>query len=122
MSNMDCKNTICIEKYSHEKPIDTMHLGISFIKKWNLLSLGQGVGEIQGGGPSEESTRIHKALGGQHPVPPVFPHATVGLGVSTSDSRFLVDPPAPSPPASLGVTARGGEPGPSIGGGCLVVV
>jgi hypothetical protein len=46
----------------------------------------------------------------------VFPLATVDLGGSGGDPASPVDPPAPSPPAPLGVTVRGGEPGPSAGG------
>jgi hypothetical protein len=42
--------------------------------------------------------------------------ATVDLGGSGGDLASLVDLSAPSPPAPLGVTLRGGEPGPSAVG------
>jgi hypothetical protein len=45
-----------------------------------------------------------------------YPLATVDLGDSEGDLASPLDPPAPSPPASLRVMARGGELGPSAGG------
>jgi hypothetical protein len=50
------------------------------------------------------------------PLGPVFPLATVDLGSSRGGLASPVDPPALSPPMPLGVTVRGGEPGPSTGG------
>jgi hypothetical protein len=73
MSNMDYKNTICIEKYFHEKPIDTIHLGISFIKNGISLVLVKELEKSKVEDPAKKVLGYTKHLGVNIPFHPFSP-------------------------------------------------
>jgi hypothetical protein len=51
-----------------------------------------------------------------------FPHTTIAFRRFRGRTCLpFVDPPAPSSPASLTASVRGGEPGPLAGGLCIAI-